>query len=155
MKSKIYQIIWPLKVSKFRKQIFQPKLLPKNEPTNLFFYPDYTYQDRKTNSMVQFFGRSFGWIFFFDFYWPLNYSINQPFTGSLRPLLAFIWNEKLSVWSFCWDATWACLCLAALFLCLLCVVQNLWAFDPTILVCPDRVTKIPQGEIVVIKTTWQ
>ena len=56
---------------------------------------------------------------------------------------------------FFWDATWACLCLAALFLCLLCVVQNLWAFDPTILVCPDRVTKIPQGEIVVIKTTWQ
>ena len=26
-----------LKVNKFRKQIFQPKLLPKNQPTNLFF----------------------------------------------------------------------------------------------------------------------
>ena len=26
-----------LKVSKFRKQIFQPKLLPKNKPRNLFF----------------------------------------------------------------------------------------------------------------------
>ena len=32
-----------LKVSKNRKQIFQPKLLPKTEPSNLFF------------------GRSFGW----------------------------------------------------------------------------------------------
>ena len=31
----------PVKVSKFGKQIFQPKLLPKKEPTNLFFYPDY------------------------------------------------------------------------------------------------------------------
>ena len=37
-----YKQSWDsLKVSKFRKQIFQPKLLPKNEPTNLFFYPDY------------------------------------------------------------------------------------------------------------------
>ena len=30
-----------VKVCKFQKQIFQPKLLPKNEPTNWFFYPDY------------------------------------------------------------------------------------------------------------------
>ena len=30
-----------LKVSKFRKQIFQPKRPLKNEPTNLLFYPDY------------------------------------------------------------------------------------------------------------------
>ena len=29
-----------IKVSKNQKHIFQPKLLPKNEPTNLFFYPD-------------------------------------------------------------------------------------------------------------------
>ena len=29
-----------LKVSKNRKQIFQPKLLPKTKPSNLFLYPD-------------------------------------------------------------------------------------------------------------------
>ena len=29
-----------VKVSKNRKQIFQPKLLPKTEPSNFFFYPD-------------------------------------------------------------------------------------------------------------------
>ena len=33
--------IWGLLMaSKNRKQIFQPKLLPKSEPFNLFFYPD-------------------------------------------------------------------------------------------------------------------
>ena len=30
-----------LKVSRSRNKIVEPKLLPKNEPTNLFFYPDY------------------------------------------------------------------------------------------------------------------
>ena len=29
-----------LKVNKNRKQIFQPKPLPKIEPSNFFFYPD-------------------------------------------------------------------------------------------------------------------
>ena len=29
-----------IKVSKFRKHIFQPKLPSKSEPTNLFFSPD-------------------------------------------------------------------------------------------------------------------
>ena len=67
-----------LKVSKFRKQIFQPKLLPKNEPTNLFFYTDYeptiffsiltTYQDRKTNTMVWFLEELLPGKFVFDFY---------------------------------------------------------------------------------------
>ena len=48
---------YKLKVSKFRKQIFQPKLLPKNEPT---IYPDYlSGQKNKFDGSV--FGRSFGW----------------------------------------------------------------------------------------------
>ena len=34
-----YHLCVLLNVSKLGKQIFQPKLLPKNEPTNLFFYP--------------------------------------------------------------------------------------------------------------------
>ena len=29
-----------LKVSRSRKKIVMPKLLPKNDPTNLFFYPE-------------------------------------------------------------------------------------------------------------------
>ena len=30
----------PLKVSRYRNKIVMPKLLPKNKPTNLFFYSD-------------------------------------------------------------------------------------------------------------------
>ena len=38
---KIADRVWELlKVSKNRIQIFQQKLLPKTEPSNLFFYPD-------------------------------------------------------------------------------------------------------------------
>ena len=49
-----------LKVSKFQKQIFQPKFLPKNEPTNSFFYLDYLPGEKnKFDGLV--FGRSFGW----------------------------------------------------------------------------------------------
>ena len=76
-----------LKVSKFRKQIFQPKLLPKNEPTNLFFYTDYeptiffsiltTYQDRKTNTMVWFLEELLPGKFVFDFYWPLEETFKE------------------------------------------------------------------------------
>ena len=60
-----------LKVSKFQKQIFQPKLLPKNEPTNLFFYPDYLsgYKNKFDGSV---FGRSLAGKIVFDFYWPLE-----------------------------------------------------------------------------------
>ena len=46
--------LFVLKVSKFRKQIFQPTFLPKNKPTNLFFYPDYL-------------SGSFGWKICFRF----------------------------------------------------------------------------------------
>ena len=61
-----------IKVSKNRLQIFQPKLLPKYEPTNLFFYADYsivnhtvmltTYQDRKKNR----------WFVFWKKFWLEN-----------------------------------------------------------------------------------
>ena len=33
---------WLLKVSKSQNKIVEPKLLPKNEPTNWFFNPDYS-----------------------------------------------------------------------------------------------------------------
>ena len=67
-----------VKVSKNRKQIFQQKVLPKNEPTNLFFYPDYyTYQDRKTNSMIRFLDEVLAWKFVIDFYWPLACTENN------------------------------------------------------------------------------
>ena len=35
------KVIIYMSCSELEKQIFQPKLLPKNKPTNLFFYPDY------------------------------------------------------------------------------------------------------------------
>ena len=38
--SKQGQRFFRVKVIKNPKQIFQPKLLPKTEPSNLFFYPD-------------------------------------------------------------------------------------------------------------------
>ena len=61
--------VW-LKVSKFRKQIFKPKLLQKNEPTNCFSILT-TYQDRKTNLVVRFLEKVLAGKFVFDFYWPL------------------------------------------------------------------------------------
>ena len=50
--------------SKFQKQLFQTKLLPKNEPMNLFFYPDYL-------SMVRFLEEVLAGKLVFNFYWPL------------------------------------------------------------------------------------
>ena len=49
-------------LGKFQKQIFQPKLLPKNEPTNLFFYP---LEEVLTGKFV------------FDFCWPLKVLTNR------------------------------------------------------------------------------
>ena len=56
----IYQNKYALKVSKFRKQIFQPKLLPKNKPMDLFFYPDDYLSGLKNKFDGSVFGRSFG-----------------------------------------------------------------------------------------------
>ena len=55
-----------LKVSKFQKQNFQPKLLSKNKPTNLFFYPDYL-PGQKNKFDGSLFARSFGWKICFRF----------------------------------------------------------------------------------------
>ena len=65
------QDLLQLKVSKFRKQIFQPKLLPKNKPTKLFFYPDYLsgYKNKFDGSV---FGKSFGWKICFRFLLTFN-----------------------------------------------------------------------------------
>ena len=50
-----------LKVNRFRNKIVELYILPKNERTNLFFYPDTdltTVQDSKTNSFPCFLGDS-------------------------------------------------------------------------------------------------
>ena len=76
--NKIHEI---LKVSKNRKQIFQPKLLPKNL-TN--------YQDRKTNSLVHFLEEVLAGKFAFDFYWPLvNFQISSPIMRNKSNLKSF------------------------------------------------------------------
>ena len=59
-----------LKVSRSRNKIIEPQILPKNERTNLFFYPENS-QDRKTNSFVRFLWESASLQFCFEIYWPL------------------------------------------------------------------------------------
>ena len=60
-----------VKVSRSQNEIVRPKLLPKSEQTNLFFYPDspdllnlkskfLDRQDRKTNLFVYFLGEVTG-----------------------------------------------------------------------------------------------
>ena len=56
-----------LKVSKNRKQIFQPKLLPKTEPSN-FFSILISSQDRKTNSLVCYLEEVLAGKFAFEIY---------------------------------------------------------------------------------------
>ena len=61
-----FKTLLAIKVSKNQKQIFQAKLLPKNKPTNLFFYPDK--QSGQKNTFVGlYFGRTFGWKLCFYF----------------------------------------------------------------------------------------
>ena len=60
-----------LKVSKNRKQIFQPKLLPKTEQS-ICFSILISSQDRKTNSLVRFLEEVLAGKFAFEIYGPLG-----------------------------------------------------------------------------------
>ena len=52
-----------VKANKFRKQIFQIEFLPKKEPTNLFFYPDYLSGEKNKFDGLT----GFGWKICFRF----------------------------------------------------------------------------------------